>query len=178
MFEDVPRSHWSYECAFSLAARTGLVMGYPDGTFGGKRAMTRYEFGVITARVLPQLEAEMHTRHEQRTGHAVAADGPPIVMTREDFTCYRRLVVEYRPVLERLETDVSEMLRDIDRLEREFLEPNKTKVVLPERPYFRDVPRDHWAFGAVQTLAERGFVVGYPPPSHGTRPSPKSLHDR
>jgi hypothetical protein len=99
-------------------------------------------------------------------------------MTQQDFTCYRRLAVEYQPVLERLKIDVSQMLRDIDRLEGEFLEPNQTKDALPEQPYFRDVPRDHWAFSAVQTLAGRGFVVGYPPPRHGTRPFPKSLHDR
>ena len=32
--------------------KAGIVIGYPDGTFGGKRAMTRYEFAVAIARML------------------------------------------------------------------------------------------------------------------------------
>ncbi|MBW3636813.1 MAG: BON domain-containing protein [Armatimonadetes bacterium] len=32
-----------------------------------------------------------------------------------------------------------------------------------ERPFFSDVPRDHWAFAAVQKLAGAGIVEGFPP---------------
>jgi len=28
---------------------------------------------------------------------------------------------------------------------------------------FSDVPKDHWAAAAVETLRQRGIVVGYPP---------------
>lgn len=31
-------------------------------------------------------------------------------------------------------------------------------------PYFPDVPRNHWAFAAVQRLAGAGLVEGYPAP--------------
>lgn len=50
-FEDVPRDHWAYQAVQTLQER-GVVIGYPDGTFGGKRAMTRYEFAVAIQRLL------------------------------------------------------------------------------------------------------------------------------
>ena len=35
-----------------------------------------------------------------------------------------------------------------------------------DRP-FSDVPKDHWAAAAVETLRRRGIVVGYPPAKPG-----------
>ncbi len=32
----------------------------------------------------------------------------------------------------------------------------------PTAPLFRDVPRTHWAFAAVQRLAAAGILQGYP----------------
>lgn len=51
MFPDVPENHWAYE-AVQAMAKNGLVEGYPDGTFGGSRSMTRYEFAQIVHRAL------------------------------------------------------------------------------------------------------------------------------
>ncbi|MHB1456581.1 MAG: S-layer homology domain-containing protein, partial [Armatimonadota bacterium] len=39
-FPDVPTDHWAYPAVQQLA-EAGIIQGYPDGTFGGKRAMTR-----------------------------------------------------------------------------------------------------------------------------------------
>ena len=57
-------------------ADRGLIEGYPNGTFGGDRAMTRYEFSQIVYRAL-------------QTGAAV--DG--------------KLVSEFKPELERIRVD-------------------------------------------------------------------------
>lgn len=46
LFPDVPSNHWAYEAVSDLSRR-GLVEGYPDGTFGGDRLLTRYEFAQI-----------------------------------------------------------------------------------------------------------------------------------
>ena len=51
LFPDVPSNHWAYEAVSDLSRR-GLVEGYPDGTFGGDRMMTRYEFAQIVYRVI------------------------------------------------------------------------------------------------------------------------------
>lgn len=51
LFPDVASNHWAYEAVSDLSRR-GLVEGYPDGTFGGDRLLTRYEFAQIVYRAL------------------------------------------------------------------------------------------------------------------------------
>lgn len=51
LFPDVASNHWAYEAVSDLSRR-GLVEGYPDGTFGGNRLLTRYEFAEIVYRAL------------------------------------------------------------------------------------------------------------------------------
>ena len=51
LFPDVASNHWAYEVVSDLSRR-GLVEGYPDGTFGGDRLLTRYEFAQIVYRAL------------------------------------------------------------------------------------------------------------------------------
>jgi Carbohydrate-selective porin, OprB family/S-layer homology domain len=41
---DVKPSDWAFQALQSLVERYGVIEGYPDGTFKGNRAMTRYEF--------------------------------------------------------------------------------------------------------------------------------------
>ena len=50
-FPDVPENHWAYETIEQMRER-GIVEGYPDGTFGGDRQMTRYEFATIVYRAM------------------------------------------------------------------------------------------------------------------------------
>lgn len=51
LFPDMASNHWAYEAVSDLSRR-GLVEGYPDGTFGGDRLLTRYEFAEIVYRAL------------------------------------------------------------------------------------------------------------------------------
>ena len=51
LFPDIPTNHWAYEAVSDLSRR-GLVEGYPDGTFGGDRLLTRYEFAQIVYRAI------------------------------------------------------------------------------------------------------------------------------
>ena len=50
-FSDVPAGHWAYDAVSELAA-AGVVNGYPDGTFGGDKLMTRYEMAQIVAKAM------------------------------------------------------------------------------------------------------------------------------
>lgn len=50
-FCDVPAGHWAYDAVNKLAAE-GVVEGYPDGTYGGDRLMTRYEMAQIVAKAM------------------------------------------------------------------------------------------------------------------------------
>ena len=50
-FSDVPAGHWAYDAVNKLAAE-GVVEGFPDGTYGGDRLMTRYEMAQIVAKAM------------------------------------------------------------------------------------------------------------------------------
>jgi len=47
----VPFDHWAYDAVQQLVDK-GIIIGYPDGTFKGDRAMTRYEFAMAISRLL------------------------------------------------------------------------------------------------------------------------------
>ncbi len=50
-FSDVPAGHWAYDAVNKLAAE-GVVDGYPDGTYGGDKLITRYEMAQIVAKAM------------------------------------------------------------------------------------------------------------------------------
>src|SRR3712207_9427499 len=57
-FADVPTTHWAYDAVQQLASR-GIFTGYPDGTFSGRRALTRYEFAVALQRMLVEIQRQI-----------------------------------------------------------------------------------------------------------------------
>lgn len=69
LFPDVASNHWAYEAVSDLSHR-GLVEGYPDGTFGGDRLLTRYEFAEIVYRALQngvQVDEQLVTEFSPET---------------------------------------------------------------------------------------------------------------
>jgi len=70
LFPDVPQNHWAYEYVNGLIAK-GIIEGYPDGTFGGDRAMTRYEFAAMLFRAMEQgvvLSEQIRQEFEKELG--------------------------------------------------------------------------------------------------------------
>ena len=51
VFPDIEENHWAYVAVNDMAKR-GLLVGYPDGTFKGDRAVTRYEFAEVIHRAI------------------------------------------------------------------------------------------------------------------------------
>ncbi|MGF1674123.1 MAG: iron uptake porin, partial [Rivularia sp. (in: cyanobacteria)] len=43
-FSDVQPTDWAFQALQSLVERYGCIAGYPNGTYRGNRALTRYEF--------------------------------------------------------------------------------------------------------------------------------------
>src|SRR5438093_8986835 len=78
VFADVPTDHWAYDAVNQLAAQ-GIFTGYPDGTFGGKRALTRYEFAVAIQRMLQDVQRRIDAAiaAHAATPHGGAAPPPP-----------------------------------------------------------------------------------------------------
>jgi len=122
-FADVPQDHWAYDSVNTLAER-GLVNGYPDGMYGGKRAMTRYEFAVVIARMIPTLEeyirTEMRTATPPTTTPEVKTTPPTDtsnLVTKGDLAAVRKLVDEFRPEISMLRVDVDGLKKDLAALE-------------------------------------------------------------
>jgi len=46
-FSDVKPTDWAYQALSNLIERYGCVAGYPDGTYKGQRAMTRFEAAAL-----------------------------------------------------------------------------------------------------------------------------------
>ncbi len=89
-FADTPTNHWAYDAIAELAAK-GLIEGYPDGTFKGDRAMTRYEMAMVVARLLARIESI------QIPAPTPAAPRPEV--GRSDVDTILRLVNEFRAEL-------------------------------------------------------------------------------
>ncbi len=54
-FKDVPKDHWAAEYV-AKAASDGIMKGYPDSTFKGDKAVTRYELAVALERMIEVVE--------------------------------------------------------------------------------------------------------------------------
>ncbi|MFN3410657.1 MAG: S-layer homology domain-containing protein [Exilispira sp.] len=57
-FTDVPQSHWAYEALLKLY-QSGLITGYPDGTYKGNQPMSRYEIALIIYKLLIYLQSQI-----------------------------------------------------------------------------------------------------------------------
>ena len=53
---DVSPTDWAYEALRSLVERYGCIVGYPDSTFRGNRALSRYEFAAGLNACMEQME--------------------------------------------------------------------------------------------------------------------------
>ena len=122
-FNDVPTDHWAYEAVNKLQT-DGIVIGYPDGTFGGKRAMSRYEFATAIARILPLFRDQDLSSYATKSDLASAIAGIPKApdvdlskyATKADVDAIKRLVDEFRDEIAALGVDVDALKRDVAAL--------------------------------------------------------------
>ena len=96
-FDDVPLGEWSYE-ALSYLNKRGMFTGYPDGTFKGKRALTRYEFAAALQRLLTEVS--------RLVGDDFAGDPIPTI---GDIEAIVKLVSDFTPELAMLGADVEQI---------------------------------------------------------------------
>jgi hypothetical protein len=57
-FPDIPANHWAAD-AVEQIADLGIVIGFPDGTFRGNEAFTRYQAALVVSRLLGVIESNM-----------------------------------------------------------------------------------------------------------------------
>ncbi|MGF1496934.1 MAG: iron uptake porin [Elainellaceae cyanobacterium] len=79
---DVQPTDWAFQALQSLVERYGCIAGYPDGTYRGNRALTRYEFAAGLNACL------------DRVNELIAA-GLADKVSREDLAVLQRLQEEF-----------------------------------------------------------------------------------
>ena len=87
-FMDVPMNSWAYEAVSQLAA-SGIVSGYPDGTYKGNQPMTRYEMASVVARALATVDMNK--------------------ASKQDVEMLKKLVVEFKDELDALGVKVDKL---------------------------------------------------------------------
>ena len=104
---DVSPGDWAYEALRNLVETYGCIAGYPDGTYRGNRAMTRYEFAAGLNACLQQIE---------RLIAASTAD----FISKDDLEILQRLMGEF-------EAELAIIGERVDALETRtaFLEDNQ-----------------------------------------------------
>lgn len=79
---DVQPTDWAFQALQSLVERYGCIAGYPDGTYRGNRALTRYEFAAGLNACLDRVNELIATA---TTGLVTKEDLIAIAQLREQF---------------------------------------------------------------------------------------------
>jgi Carbohydrate-selective porin, OprB family/S-layer homology domain len=79
---DVQPTDWAFQALQSLVERYGVIAGYPNGTYRGNRAMTRYEFAAGLNAALDRINELISASTEN-------------IVSREDLATLQRLQEEF-----------------------------------------------------------------------------------
>ncbi len=101
---DVQPTDWAYQALQSLVERYGCIAGYPDGTYKGQRAMTRFEFAAGMNACL------------DRISELIAASTADLA-TKEDLATLQRLQEEFAAELAALRGRVDGLEARVSELE-------------------------------------------------------------
>ncbi len=121
---DVPSGHWA-EDAVQKLIDSGLIEGYPDGTFKGDRSMTRYEYAMVIARLMDILDKSYCGKDQcgGKPGAPAVAGGKcecPIdpAQIEETKAIVKKLAAEFKDELAALKVQVDENSTRIASLEK------------------------------------------------------------
>ncbi len=99
-FPDTSANHWAYEYVQDLAAK-GYIKGYPDGTFQGRRALSRYEMATVIDRIAQTL-GDLQTKVAAIPTAPVTPTGQPV--TQADLDKVNALVDSFRKELDAIQS--------------------------------------------------------------------------
>jgi len=106
---DVQPTDWAFQALQSLVERYGCIEGYPDRTYRGNRAMTRYEFAAGLNKCLDRIQ------------ELIAA--LPQGLTKEDLDRLRRLQAEFSAELATLRGRVDALEARTNEIEANQFSP-------------------------------------------------------
>lgn len=138
---DVPKTHWAYESIMKILD-SGLMEGYPDGSFRGQQAVDRYEMAVLVARLMDVL-AQIQTDYELKitdTNKAVSEieKTPPVVqsdnqMVKEVLSLVQELEAEFENDLLEINDRYYNIQLDYGKLEDALQNLESTQIGLSRR---------------------------------------------
>ena len=120
-FEDVKPDHWAYQAATDLHNR-GIISGYPEGHFNGRRTLTRYEFAVALKRALDALPGDRKSKigeppqTEQNGEPGSTASAGLTGIARTEVDDLRRLTVMFKDELTALGANTEDVLAKLNKL--------------------------------------------------------------
>lgn len=120
-FSDVPPDHPAYDAVRRLIAE-GYLEGYEDGSFKGRKVITRYDFAVLVAKMLARMEAIRRERD---------APPPPEEIMLMDLTR------EFRQELQLLGIRVDGAERRIEKVDRQTRDLERRKSNLRMEGFYR-----------------------------------------
>ncbi len=170
--QSLPPSAWKVpEWVPSTVGRLkkeGLLVGYPDGLGYTRIAgANRYEYAVATHASFCYLQNSLVALREDLTSPKFRPSTPnqfskavnediAIMSTWKPLVSdIERLAVEFAPELLELKVPAG-LAQEVRKLNATL-----SKVLSSAKP-FTDVPSNHWAADATNTLKRAGILVGYP----------------
>lgn len=107
---DVQPTDWAFQALQSLVERYGCIAGYPDRTYRGNRAMTRFEFAAGMNACLDRI-------------NELIAAGLADKVSREDLAVLQRLQEEFAAELAALKGRVDVLEADVADLQSKVFNP-------------------------------------------------------
>ncbi len=101
---DVQPTDWAFQALQSLVERYGVIAGYPDSTFQGKRSLSRYEFAAGLNAALDQL-------------NQLITVGTADLVRQEDLATLQKLQSEFAAELATLRGRVDTLEANVAQLE-------------------------------------------------------------
>lgn len=98
-FPDLPSDHWAEDAVVRLS-REGIIVGYPDGSFRGERALTRYEMALVVTRLLDLFGRSEVRAFEAGGGATERALSAELAALRADYARLLGRVAALEAVLE------------------------------------------------------------------------------
>lgn len=117
---DIARTHWAYESIIKVLD-SGLMEGYPDGSFRGQQSVDRYEMAMFVARLIDELEAIEKNYTSKLAEIGSKSQTTPSVndnaMVREILTLVANLQLEFEDELKDIADRYYNIKLDYSKLE-------------------------------------------------------------
>jgi len=120
-FRDIPKGHWA-EAYVQKLEEIGVVTGFPDGTYRGDEAITRYQIALYIVRTLDYVEGLLNDKQAQidqlsnRTDllEEYANQIYDTLGTKADAAAVQQLYDELYAEIEKLQNDVAMQFEDVN----------------------------------------------------------------